>query len=87
VREFVQLAFAVAGLDYREHVFVDPNLCRRVEDKPLLGNPRKAREKLGWHHQVIFAQLVREMVQADCEALGISLPPEKPADTQVQPLD
>jgi GDPmannose 4,6-dehydratase len=87
VREFVQLAFAMAGLDYRDHVFVDPNLCRRVEDQPLLGNPRKAHEKLGWHHQVGFAQLVREMVQADCEALGIALPPQKPADTQVMPPD
>jgi GDPmannose 4,6-dehydratase len=70
VREFAQLAFAVAGLDYREHVFVDPELCRRAEDKPLVGDPSKARERLGWRHEVGFAQLVREMVTAECDALG-----------------
>ena len=82
VREFAQLAFATAGLDYREYVFVDPALCRSVEDKTLVGNPSKARERLGWHHQVGFAQLVREMVRADCDALGLVLPCAEPADTQ-----
>jgi GDPmannose 4,6-dehydratase len=83
VREFAQLAFAVAGLDHREHVFVDPELCRRAEDQPLVGDPRKARERLGWHHQVGFAQLVREMVTAECDALGLTLPLATPAAAQV----
>jgi GDPmannose 4,6-dehydratase len=74
VREFAELAFAVAGLDYRDHVYVDPELCRRAEDQPLVGDARKARERLGWHHQVDFAKLVREMVTAECESLGLTLP-------------
>jgi GDPmannose 4,6-dehydratase len=74
VREFAQLAFSVAGLEYRDHVFVDPELCRRSEDKPLVGDPRKAREKLGWRHTVNFAELVREMVTAECDALGATVP-------------
>ena len=81
VREFAQLAFATAGLDYREYVFVNPELCRRVEDKTLVGNPSKAHERLGWHHQVEFAQLVREMVKADCDALGLVLPRAQPVGT------
>jgi GDPmannose 4,6-dehydratase len=79
VRELVQLAFATVGLDYRDHVFVDPNLCRRVEERILVGNPRKAHERLGWHHQGNFALLVQEMVRADCAALGIALPEDEPA--------
>lgn len=74
VRELADLAFSAAGLDYRDHVVVDPNLCRRSEDRRLVGNPRKAHERLGWHHQTSFAQLIQEMVQTDCAALGINLP-------------
>jgi GDPmannose 4,6-dehydratase len=87
VRELAQLAFATAGLDYREHIFVDPALCRPVEDKALVGNPRKARERLGWTHQVGFAQLVREMVEADCDGLGLVLPSAIPTDPQALQAD
>jgi GDPmannose 4,6-dehydratase len=73
VREFAQLAFAGTGLDHREHVYIDSELCRRAEDQPLVGDPRKARERLGWHHEVGFADLVREMVTAECDALGLTL--------------
>jgi len=82
VRDFAQLAFATAGLDYREYVFVDPALCRRVEDRTLVGNPSKARERLGWHHHAGFAQIVREMVKSDCDALGLALPCADHVDMQ-----
>jgi len=71
VREFVELAFGCAGLDYREYVAADPDLFRPAEVNVLLGDATKARNQLGWTHRVTFAALVREMVAADCRALGV----------------
>jgi GDPmannose 4,6-dehydratase len=65
VREFCELAFAHAGLDYREFVVTDPNLLRPAEVDQLIGDPAKAREKLGWKYTQSFADLVREMVDSD----------------------
>ena len=74
VRDFVEAAFACADLDYRDYVVTDPDLFRPAEVNILLGDAAKAREKLGWRHQTSFAQLVREMVEADCRAAGVTLP-------------
>ena len=71
VREFVDLAFSHAGLDYRQYVVSDPDLFRPAEVNLLLGNSAKASAKLGWKSQVRFGDLVREMVEADCLALGV----------------
>jgi GDPmannose 4,6-dehydratase len=71
VREFVELAFAHAGLDYRQYVAGDPDLFRPAEVNILQGDSSKARRKLGWKHEVGFEELVREMVDADCRAAGI----------------
>jgi GDPmannose 4,6-dehydratase len=71
VREFVNLAFSHAGLDYRQYVVSDPDLFRPAEVNLLLGNSAKASAKLGWKSQVRFGDLVREMVEADCLALGV----------------
>jgi GDPmannose 4,6-dehydratase len=65
VQEFVDLAFAHAGLDPAEHVVLDPRFHRPAEVDILLGNAAKARAKLGWQPTVDFASLVREMVDAD----------------------
>ena len=74
VREFVEAAFDFAGLDYREYVVTDPDLFRPAEIHVLLGDAAKARQHLGWTHKTSFRELVREMVEADCQNLGISLP-------------
>jgi len=71
VREFVDLAFAIAGLDYRDHVMVDPALYRPAEAEPLRGNPAKAQSVLGWEATSKFEDLVREMVEADCRLLEV----------------
>jgi GDPmannose 4,6-dehydratase len=71
VREFVELAFDYAGLDWKKHVSVDPALFRPAEVNILLGDATKARTKLGWTHYTTFEMLVKEMVDADCEALGV----------------
>ncbi len=71
VREFAELAFAQAGLDYRDYVVPDPDLFRPAEVNILQGDASKARQKLGWEHRIGFEALVREMVEADCRALGV----------------
>ncbi len=72
VREFAERAFAEVGLDYRDYVTNDPDLFRPAEVNRLLGDASKAREKLGWTHQIGFNELVREMVIADCHSLGVA---------------
>ena len=74
VREFAELAFSFAGLDYRDYVTSDPALHRPAEVNMLAGDATKARQKLGWRGTVAFRDLVREMVEADCRALGLTLP-------------
>src|SRR5262245_49847597 len=71
VREFVELAFSHVGLDYNKYVVMDPNLFRPAEVNLLRGNSTKARKKLGWQNKVVFQDVVREMVEADCAALGV----------------
>ena len=74
VREFAELAFGFAGLDYRDHVVVDPQFYRPAEVELLLGNPAKATAQLGWSPNIDFKSLVREMVETDCTAEGVPLP-------------
>jgi GDPmannose 4,6-dehydratase len=71
VRDFVKLAFSLAGLDYQRYVAPDPDLYRPAEVNLLQADPRQARERLGWRHRIGFDALVREMVEADCRALGV----------------
>ena len=71
VREFVELAFSHAGLDYAQYVAIDPELYRPAEINLLKGDAAKARRVLGWRHRARFEDLVREMVDEDCRALGL----------------
>jgi GDPmannose 4,6-dehydratase len=52
-------------------VEIDPDYFRPTEVELLIGDPRKAHQKLGWHHRTGFEELVREMVDADIVALGL----------------
>ena len=67
VREFCELAFARAGLDYKNFVVTDPKFFRPAEVDILLGDCTKAKTKLGWVPQVSFKGLVDMMVDADLE--------------------
>ncbi len=69
VREFAQLAFGYAGLDWERHVEVDPNYYRPAEVDVLLGNPEKAERVLGWKSRTSFEELARIMVDADVKLL------------------
>jgi GDPmannose 4,6-dehydratase len=65
VREFAELAFAAVGLDYREYIVQDDAFMRPAEVDLLIGDPAKAREKLGWTPSVNFPKLVQTMVESD----------------------
>jgi GDPmannose 4,6-dehydratase len=69
VRDLVEIAFDHVGLDWKKHVRQDPALTRPAEVDTLLGDSSYARERLGWHPEVTFPQLVRMMVDADVELL------------------
>jgi GDPmannose 4,6-dehydratase len=67
VREFLQLAFAHAGLDPAPYVKLDPRYLRPSEVDVLCADVSKARTALGWVPRVTFTELVRRMVDHDCE--------------------
>lgn len=69
VRDFCQAAFDHAGLDYHQHVEVDPGLVRPAEVDLLVGDATKARTVLGWESTVSFEELVAMMVDADLERM------------------
>jgi len=69
VREFVETAFSHLGLNYHDHVIIDPQLLRPADVETLLGDAAKARRKLRWSCQVKFKELVHEMVEADLRLL------------------
>ena len=71
VREFVEEAFAYAGLDWQEHVEIDSRYFRPTDVSDLRADARKARRVLEWTPRVGFHQLIRIMVDADMEAIGL----------------
>ena len=68
----MELAFSQVGRDYRDYVVTDLTLFRPAEVNLLLGDCTKARTILGWRSSIAFEALVREMVEADCRALGVA---------------
>ncbi|MBK5956885.1 GDP-mannose 4,6-dehydratase [Rhodoplanes elegans] len=70
VRDFCRLAFAHAGLAMEDHVVTDPRFLRPAEVDMLLGNPAKAKERLGWAAETDLEGLVAEMVDADLARLS-----------------
>jgi GDPmannose 4,6-dehydratase len=71
VREFVEEAFAYLDMDWKDHVELDPRYLRPAEVDYLLADSSKAHKELGWEPRIKFRELVRIMVDADMEAIGI----------------
>lgn len=69
VREFAELAFRHLGLNWKDHIVVDPQFLRPAEVDHLVGDASKARKVLGWQPTVSFEELVKMMVDADLELL------------------
>lgn len=76
VRKLVELAFGAVGLDWTKYVEIDPSLVRPAEVDLLIGDPSKARAKLGWKPKITFEKLVERMVQADLARLQGQPPPD-----------
>jgi GDPmannose 4,6-dehydratase len=72
VKEFLELAFSHVNLNWEDYVAFDERYLRPAEVELLIGDPTKAKEKLGWKPSVTFPELVNLMVNADLEALGIT---------------
>lgn len=72
VRQLLEAAFGQLGLDYRDHVEVDPQYLRPADVDQLVGDSTKAREKLGWNPEVGFEELVQMMVEHDLSLLESS---------------
>jgi GDPmannose 4,6-dehydratase len=70
VRDMCRMAFAHVGLDYERYVVVDPAFFRPAEVDRLLGDPRKARERLGWTAKATLSDVMTMMVEADLRRLG-----------------
>ena len=72
VRDMCRIAFECVGLKHEDHVVIDPQLYRLAEVETLLGNPAKAKEKLGWSPQTDLKTLISMMVEADLARVGKS---------------
>lgn len=71
VQEFLDEAFAYAGLKVEEHVKIDPRYFRPTEVESLIADPTKAKRELNWAPKITFTELVRIMVDADMRAAGL----------------
>jgi GDPmannose 4,6-dehydratase len=73
VKEFLDIAFNYVNLNWENYVEFDERYLRPTEVDLLIGDPTKAKTKLGWQPSVTFEQLVKLMVEADLQALGLSV--------------
>lgn len=70
VKYLVETAFAVADLDWQKHVVIDEKFIRPAEVNLLIGDPAKAKEKLGWEPVVTFEQMIEDMVKSDLQKVS-----------------
>jgi GDPmannose 4,6-dehydratase len=74
IRELLDVAFRHVGIDdWEQHVHQDPRFFRPAEVDLLVGDPAKARERLGWEPEVGFEELVRMMVEHDLQEQKLRL--------------
>jgi GDPmannose 4,6-dehydratase len=81
VREFLERAFGHVNLNWEDYVEFDQRYLRPAEVDLLIGDSTKARQQLGWEPSVTFERLVQLMVEADLQAVGITLPNASGANT------
>src|SRR5438270_11967367 len=81
IRQLVEIAFGLVGLDWQQYVEVDRAYFRPAEVPDLCGDPSKARARLGWRPKISFEQMIREMLESDLAATGV-----RPADVLRRPV-
>jgi GDPmannose 4,6-dehydratase len=72
IREFLDISFGYVNLNWQDYVEFDPRYLRPAEVDLLIGDPSKAKQKLGWAPSVTFEELVALMVEADLRGLGLT---------------
>ena len=70
VAEFAEIAFAHVGLEASAYIRVDPDLIRPPDGVPQVGDPTRARQRLGWQPRVTFEELIHRMVDHDVRVLA-----------------
>lgn len=70
VRDMCRIAFEYVGLNYEDYLVIDPEFYRPAEVEMLLGDPAKARAKLGWEARTSLEELMKMMVEADLERVS-----------------
>jgi len=76
IRDFLEEAFTYVGLDWQQYVEQDPRYFRPLDVEVLQADASRARKELGWEPRISYKELVRIMVDADMEALGLTSPGE-----------
>ncbi len=76
IREFLDEAFGYVGMNWHDYVQIDPRYFRPTEVDYLMADPSKAKKLLGWSPRIKFHELVRIMVDADLELMGLEKPGE-----------
>jgi GDPmannose 4,6-dehydratase len=71
VQKLVEVAFGHAGLDWKKYIVQDPAFLRPAEVDLLIGDPSKAKKKLGWQPKVSFEQMIQMMVESDIKRLSV----------------
>lgn len=74
VREFLDIAFNYVNLDWQDYIAFDERYLRPAEVDLLVGDASKAKQELGWKRTVSFEELVKLMVEADLQVLGLVSP-------------
>ena len=65
IKEFLDIAFSYAGLNWKDYVKIDQKYCRPADVNTLIGDYSKAKRVLGWEPKIRFKELVEMMVEAD----------------------
>jgi GDPmannose 4,6-dehydratase len=71
VQDLVELAFGLVGLDWHDHVELDPVYVRPSEVPERLADPSKAKRELGWYPRTGFEEMIREMLEVALRAAGV----------------
>ncbi len=77
LREFVELVFSHAGLDWKDHVAIDEGLYRPSEIDVIYGNPAKAKAKIGWTYNLVFEDLIKRLVEEELKHGAEVIPAER----------
>ena len=71
VRDMARIAFEHVGLNWEDHIVMDPRFMRPAEVDVLLGDAGKAKKALGWEPEITLEEMITEMVDADLQRLSL----------------